>query len=297
MVVLQTNGPIVARKAARAYTEIILGLPILVLLYLIYFVLPQIGVRIGEVAAGLLTLTLYYSPYMAEAIRGAIASVPSGQIDAARMVGLSPFRIFSRILLPQTLGLMIPPLTGIMIGLAKDTAILSVISVHELAYVTKRVVSRTYAPFEVWALVAAIYWISLTALELLSAGWSGGRPGSERQGRWRERRGGCAAAIAGEGLVMRYGPATVLGGIEIAVGSRRGWVRRLIGLCGVVPGWLPLLLLFHAEPKGARRTGAEQGLGRWFSLTVASRRYRRVPSDAERIAHRYGIESFKPLAT
>ena len=165
LVVLQTNGPIVARKAVRAYTEIILGLPILVLLYLIYFVLPQIGVRIGEVEAELLTLTLYYSPYMAEAIRGAIASVPSGQIDAARMVGLSPFRIFSRILLPQTLGLMIPPLTGIMIGLAKDTAILSVISVHELAYVTKRVVSRTYAPFEVWALVAAIYWISLTAFE------------------------------------------------------------------------------------------------------------------------------------
>lgn len=160
-----TAGPPLLGRAIRVYTEIILGLPILVLLYLIYFVLPQAGIRIGEVTAGLLTLTLYYSPYMAEAIRGAIASVPAGQVDAARMIGLNPVQVFARILLPQTLGLMIPPLTGILIGLAKDTAILSVISVHELSYVTKRVVSRTYAPFEVWALVAGIYWVTLTALD------------------------------------------------------------------------------------------------------------------------------------
>jgi polar amino acid transport system permease protein len=161
-----TGGPVV-RRAVRIYTEIILGLPILVLLYLIYFVLPQLGIRIGEVGAGILTLTLYYAPYMAEAIRGAIASVPAGQTEAARMIGLNPVQVFVRILLPQTFGLLIPPLTGILIGLAKDTAILSVISVHELTYATKRVVSRTYAPFEVWALVAAIYWVALSALEVL----------------------------------------------------------------------------------------------------------------------------------
>ncbi|MCB1500279.1 MAG: amino acid ABC transporter permease [Bauldia sp.] len=160
------GGPAI-RRSVRIYTEIILGLPILVLLYLIYFVLPQLGLRIGEVAAGILTLTLYYAPYMAEAIRGAIASVPAGQVDAARMIGLNPVQIFIRILLPQTLGLLIPPLTGILIGLAKDTAILSVISVHELAYATKRVVSRTYTPFEVWALVAGLYWLALSALEVL----------------------------------------------------------------------------------------------------------------------------------
>jgi polar amino acid transport system permease protein len=165
LVLGSTAGPRVLGRAIRVYTEIILGLPILVLLYLIYFVLPQAGIRIGEVTAGLLTLTLYYSPYMAEAIRGAIAAVPAGQVDAARMIGLNPLQVFARILLPQTLGLMIPPLTGILIGLAKDTAILSVISVHELSYVTKRVVSRTYAPFEVWTLVAAIYWVTLTALD------------------------------------------------------------------------------------------------------------------------------------
>lgn len=167
LVLATSTGGQAIQRSIRIYTEIILGLPILVLLYLIYFVLPQFGIRIGEVAAGILTLTLYYAPYMAEAIRGAIASVPAGQVEAARMIGLAPSQIFIRILLPQTLGLMLPPLTGILIGLAKDTAILSVISVHELTYATKRVVSRTYAPFEVWALVAGIYWVALSALEVL----------------------------------------------------------------------------------------------------------------------------------
>lgn len=170
LAVAVSAGPSFARRMVRIYTEIILGLPILLLLYIIYFALPQLGIRIGEVAAGLLTLTLYYSPYMAEAIRGGIASVPAGQVEAARLIGLPPARIFLRILLPQTLGLMIPPLTGILIGLAKDTAILSVISVHELAYVTKGVVSRTYAPFEAWLLVAAAYWVVLTGLEAVLRG-------------------------------------------------------------------------------------------------------------------------------
>lgn len=152
-------------RVIRVYTEIILGMPILVLLYTIYFVLPQIGLRIGEVESGLLTLTLYYSPYMAEAIRGAIASVPKGQLDAARMAGLSELMILRRIVAPQAMGPLIPPLTGLMIGLAKDTAILSVISVHEFAYATKQAVSRTYAPFEVWTLVAAVYWVALSALD------------------------------------------------------------------------------------------------------------------------------------
>lgn len=166
LAIAQDSGPYALKIAVRAYTEIILGLPILVLLYVIYFVLPQLGIRIGEFAAGILTLTLYYSPYMAEAIRGAIASVPHGQIDAARMIGMPPFRILSRIIVPQTIGLMIPSLTGLLIGLAKDTAILSVISVQEFAYVTKQVVSRTYAPFETWTLVAAVYWVALTGLEI-----------------------------------------------------------------------------------------------------------------------------------
>ena len=150
----------------RLYTELILGVPFLVLLYVIYFVLPQLGFRLSELPTGLLTITLYYGPYMAEIIRGAVMAVPQGQIEAARTIGMSGLQIAYRVVVPQALGLMIPPLTGICIGLAKDTAILSVISVHELAYATKQVVSRTYAPFEVWTMVALLYWMLLASFEV-----------------------------------------------------------------------------------------------------------------------------------
>jgi polar amino acid transport system permease protein len=156
--------------ATRAYTEIILGIPILVLLYVVYFVLPKFGLRIPELTAGLLTLMLYYSPYMAEVIRGAIGAIPTGQIEAARTIGMSGRQVMSRVIVPQVLGLAIPPLTGVCIGLAKDTAILSLVSVSELAYQTKQVVSRTYAPFETWFIVVICYYVVLTIFEYAMRG-------------------------------------------------------------------------------------------------------------------------------
>lgn len=153
------------RAPARIYTEIILGVPILVLLFIVFFVLPEAGIVIDPLPAGLLTLMLYYSPYLAEVIRGALDAVPAGQIEAARTVGMSRFRIAQRIVAPQAIGLMLPPMTGLFIGLTKDTAILSVISVAELTFQAKQVISRTYAPFEIYVLVAAGYWVLTFVLE------------------------------------------------------------------------------------------------------------------------------------
>lgn len=153
------------RAPARIYTEIILGVPILVLLFIVFFVLPEVGVVIDPLPAGLVTLMLYYSPYLAEVIRGALDAVPAGQIEAARTVGMSRFRIAQRVVAPQAIGLMLPPMTGLFIGLTKDTAILSVISVAELTFQAKQVISRTYAPFEIYVLVAAGYWVLTFVLE------------------------------------------------------------------------------------------------------------------------------------
>ena len=153
------------RAPARIYTEIILGVPILVLLFIVFFVLPGAGIVIDPFPAGLVTLTLYYSPYLAEVIRGALNAVPAGQIEAARTVGMSRFRIAQRIVAPQAIGLMLPPMTGLFIGLTKDTAILSVISVAELTFQAKQVIARTYAPFEIYVLVAAGYWLLTFVLE------------------------------------------------------------------------------------------------------------------------------------
>jgi|TARA_Y100001001_G_scaffold145132_1_gene151565 polar amino acid transport system permease protein len=166
LVALSRSGIRTLVILVRVYTEIILGIPVLVLLYLIYFVLPEVGIRFAEIPTGLLTLTLYYSPYMAEIIRGAINAIPTGQIEAARTVGMSNLQIAKRIMVPQALGLAIPPLTGICIGLVKDSALLSIISVHEFAYQTKQAVARTFAPFELWAFVALCYWAILSIWEV-----------------------------------------------------------------------------------------------------------------------------------
>ncbi len=182
LVAMQRSGIRPLAVIVRIYTEIILGIPILVLLYVIYFVLPDIGLRLSELAAGLLTLTLYYSPYMAEIMRGAIDAIPSGQLEAARSVGMSRLQAARRITVPQALGLIIPPLTGISIGLVKDSAILSIISVHEFAFETKQVVARTYAPFEFWTFAAICYWTILCV-------WENGMRSLERRvTRYREAR-------------------------------------------------------------------------------------------------------------
>lgn len=155
------------REVTRLYTEAILGIPILVLLYIVFFVFPRAGIVISPLAAGLLALTLYYSPYFAEVIRGAFNAIPSGHVEAGRVVGMSEFQIVRRIIVPQAIGVALPPLTGTCIGLIKDTAILSVISVVELAFQSKQVMSRTYAPFETYLVVALIYWSMLSLFEVL----------------------------------------------------------------------------------------------------------------------------------
>lgn len=152
---------------ARIYTEVILGIPLLVLVYVIFFVLPDFGITLQPLQAGILALTLYYAPYMAEAMRGAVNAVPNGQIEAGLVTGLSRFQIAKRVVAPQAIGVALPVLTGISIGLCKDTAILSVISVMDLTFQTKQVVARTYAPFETYVVVAAMYWSALSLFEVI----------------------------------------------------------------------------------------------------------------------------------
>jgi His/Glu/Gln/Arg/opine family amino acid ABC transporter permease subunit len=167
LVMMRGSSFSLLRLLARLYTEIILGVPILVLLFVIFFVLPNFGILIDPLPAGLLTLMLHYSPYIAEVIRGALEATPKGQVEAGRAIGMSRYDIARRIVLPQAIGLILPPLTGQFIGLIKDSAILSVISVAELTFIAKQVISRTYAPFEIYILIAIGYWGLTFVLELI----------------------------------------------------------------------------------------------------------------------------------
>ncbi|MGE7991068.1 amino acid ABC transporter permease [Pseudomonas sp. NPDC089554] len=146
-------------RLAKAYTDFILGLPLLVLLYVLFFVLPDYGLTLSSQAVGVSALTLYYGPYLGEVLRAAFGAIAHGQSEACRALGMSRWRMLRHVLLPQALPIALPPATGLFIGLLKDTALLSVIAVEEFMYAAKQAISQSYAPLEIYLAVALCYWL------------------------------------------------------------------------------------------------------------------------------------------
>jgi polar amino acid transport system permease protein len=167
----QRRGPRALVVLIEGYVALTLALPLLVLLYVMFYVLPDFGVLLPAPVVGVVTLAIYYAPYVAQVIQAAIDAVPAGTIEAGVAIGMPPFAIARRIAAPQALPLLLPTLTGLMIGLLKDSALLSVISVHELMFAAKGVVSDTYAPLEVYCVVALVYWATTAALHFATHQW------------------------------------------------------------------------------------------------------------------------------
>jgi His/Glu/Gln/Arg/opine family amino acid ABC transporter permease subunit len=150
------------RLPATGFVETLRNTPFLVQVFLLYFALPALGIRLGATTAGLVALTAYAGAYFAEAIRGAILSVPRGQLESARALGMPYLRAVRRIVAPQMMGYLLPALTNQMIGVIKDSAVLSVITVPDMAMAAQQVLGETFAPVESYVMVAVLYWV-LTA--------------------------------------------------------------------------------------------------------------------------------------
>lgn len=145
-----------ARTLATAYLELVRNTPLLIQMYVFYFVLgPILGVP--RFWVGVLGLSFFEATLAAEVIRGSIQAVPPGQWEAARAVGLRPAQALRHIVLPQALPLMIPPLTGVLVNLVKHSAIVSVIAIADLATEGRNLISDTLMSFEVWLTIAAVY--------------------------------------------------------------------------------------------------------------------------------------------
>jgi polar amino acid transport system permease protein len=167
------HGPRMLVVLIDGYMSLTLALPLLVLLYVTFYVLPDFGLLLPAPVVGVLTLAIYYAPYVAQVIQAAIESVPEGTVEAGVAIGMSPFAIARRIVTPQALPLLLPTLTGLSIGLFKGSALLSVISVHEFMFAAKSVVSDTYAPLEVYFFVALVYWATTATLDHATRRWEG----------------------------------------------------------------------------------------------------------------------------
>jgi His/Glu/Gln/Arg/opine family amino acid ABC transporter permease subunit len=142
---------------AAVYVEIVRGTPLLVQILFIYFVLPVAGVNLPAIASGIVALTLNAAAYISEIIRAGILSIDAGQMEAARALRMSYWQAMRRIILPQTFRRVVPPLTNEGIALLKDSSLVSVIGLTELARTGQELASRYAAPLTIWPFVALLY--------------------------------------------------------------------------------------------------------------------------------------------
>ncbi|MFN8758324.1 MAG: amino acid ABC transporter permease [Tagaea sp.] len=163
--ILRRSGSIAGEWLATIYIEAIRNTPLLVQLYLFYFVLAPI-LGLDRYWTGVLCLAVFEAAFAAEIFRAGIEGVPKGQWEAARALGLGRAQIYRFVVLPQALRLVLPPLTGLGVSLIKHSAIVSVIAVFDLANEGRNVIADTFMTFEIWLTVAALYLAVTVTLSL-----------------------------------------------------------------------------------------------------------------------------------
>jgi polar amino acid transport system permease protein len=164
----------------RAYVEVFRCTPVLVQLVWFYYALPVLtGIQISAVTAATLCLSLYGGAFYSEIIRGGIISSDSGQIEAARALGMRGQQILRRVVLPQAFKRMVPPLMSQSIMQLKNTSLLSVLAVPDLLYQGQVVAHETYRPLELYTFIAVAYFAVLLPVTMWAKRLEFGGPGSE----------------------------------------------------------------------------------------------------------------------
>lgn len=164
---LSSNG--IAVGIATFYTSLFRGLPLLIQIFILYMGLPQLGFIIDPIPAGITALSLCYGAYMSEVFRAGIESIPKGQWEASRALGLHKRKIMRLVILPQALKIIIPPTGNHFIAMLKDSSLVSVVGVWELTYVSSTLGNREFRNMEMLITAAAIYWIMSITLEIIQS--------------------------------------------------------------------------------------------------------------------------------
>ena len=154
------------KDIATFYIAVIRGTPLLVQIFIFYFIVATIF-DIERFLAGAISLGLFYGAYIAEVLRGAIQSIDKGQYEAAKSLGMNYVQTMLYIIMPQALKRALPTLVGEMIALVKDSSLVSVISITDLTKVGREIVANTFSPFETWIIVAAMYFAITFSLSIL----------------------------------------------------------------------------------------------------------------------------------
>ena len=156
------------RGAIRAYVDFIRGTPLLIQIFLVYFALPVLGLKLSEYWAGVLALSLNAAGFICEIVRGGLNSIEKGQVEAAKSIGMRQRQILVDILLPQSWRAILPPITNELITLVKGSALLSVISVYELTRAGQAIIAVHFVPLEIFILIALYYYALVSVIAWLS---------------------------------------------------------------------------------------------------------------------------------
>lgn len=168
------HGGLTLRTAVASYVEVFRNTPFIIQLFFLFFGLPSLGLRMSPETASILAMTLNLGAYACEQVRAGIEATPRGQIEAAQCLALNRWQIFTRVVLPPSLGRVWPALTGQMIIVMLGSAVCSQISTEEISYAANLISSRTFRSFESYIVVTLSY-LLLAVLLRQVLNWLGPR--------------------------------------------------------------------------------------------------------------------------
>ena len=157
--------------ACTAYVAVIRGTPLLVQLFILFFGLPHFGFLLPAFLCGVLGLGVYAGAYVSEIVRGAIQSIDRGQTLAAQSLGMTPSVAMRQIVLPQAVVRMIPPLGNEFIALIKNSALVSLLTIHDVMHEGQKIISVSYRSLEVYLAIALVYFMLTGTVTLVLRHW------------------------------------------------------------------------------------------------------------------------------
>ena len=169
----QAPGP-VPRRLVAAYVEVFRNTPLLIQIFIVYFGLPQLGVKLSPFLSGLAALVLYAAAYNTEIFRAGLEAVPHGQFEAARSAGLGELQILRYVIVPQAVRISFPALGNNLVSLVKNSSLVSTIGMVELMFVANDISFNNFRTFEIYGTTAVMYVVivlSLTRLLRAAEGW------------------------------------------------------------------------------------------------------------------------------
>ena len=161
-------GPGWLRLPLRIYSDVLRGTPLLVLIFSVYYLLPLVGVNLNPLPAFIIALAMFKTAHVAEIARGALQSIPRGQSDAGKSIGLTFAQRLAYVMLPQAVRRFLPPWLNAVTDAVKGSALVSLVGVVDLMLSAQQVIGRTYEPLPVYLLAAAMYFTINYSLSLAS---------------------------------------------------------------------------------------------------------------------------------